>query len=99
MRTAAPRGGGGGAGSAPDANGLDQQHQALIRQLEGAEGAAFDRLYLQQQVTAHQQAVDMVRSYADAGDNARLQHWAAGALPVLQGHLQMAMQLQQATQG
>jgi len=56
-------------------------------------GAAFDRLSL------HQQAVDRVRSYADAGGNARLQHWAAGALPVLHGHLQMAMPLQQATQG
>jgi len=83
----------------PQHEGLDQQHTALLQQLQGVSGAEFDRLFLSQQVTMHQQAVDLFSNYSRSGDNPQLKQWAAQTLPHLQEHLRMAQQLQQATQG
>jgi putative membrane protein len=83
----------------PQHEGLDQQHTALLQQLQGVSGAEFDRLYLRQQVMAHQQAVELFRNYSQSGDNPQLKQWAAQTLPALQQHLMMAQRLQQATQG
>jgi putative membrane protein len=83
----------------PQSDRLDQQHAALLQQLQQASGAEFDRLYVRQQITAHQQAVDMFRNYSQSGDNAQLKQWTAKTLPALQEHLQMAQRLQQATLG
>ncbi len=78
---------------------LDQQHQALLRRLQGAQGAEFDRLFAQQQLQSHQAAVDLFRAYAQSGDDARLKQWASQTLPSLEEHLREAQQLQRATQG
>ena len=79
---------------------LDQQHQALVRQLQGAQGAEFDRLFAQQQLQSHQAAVELFRAYAQSGDDARLKQWASQTLPSLEEHLREAQQLlQRATQG
>jgi putative membrane protein len=86
------------AGPGPQ-DGLDQQHAALLQQLEQASGAGFDRLYARQQAMAHQQAVDMFRNYAQQGDTPALRQWASGTLPALEHHLQMAQQLQQSMPG
>jgi putative membrane protein len=95
---AAPRDGGPAlAQGEPHPGGLDQQHQARLQQLEGAQGAIFERLYLRQQVMAHMQAVDLFRNYAASGDNAALKQWAAATLPTLQEHLRQAQQLQSGT--
>ena len=83
----------------PQHEGLDQQHTALLQQLQGVNGAEFDRLFLSQQVTMHQQAVDLFSNYSRSGDNPQLKQFAAQTLPHLQEHLRMAQQLQQATQG
>ncbi len=78
---------------------LDQQHQALVRQLQGAQGAEFDRAFARQQVQSHQAAVDLFRSYAQSGDDARLKQWASQTLPSLEEHLREAQQMQRGTQG
>src|SRR4051794_35338114 len=83
----------------PQSDRLDQQHAALLQQLQQASGAEFDRLYVRQQITAHQQAVDMFRNYSQSGDTPQLKQWAAKTLPDLQQHLQMAQSLQQAVKG
>jgi putative membrane protein len=88
-----------GVSAAQMPSSLDQQHQALLQQLQGAQGAQFDRVYMQQQVQAHQQAVDMFSNYARSGDNAQLKQWASQTLPALQQHLQQAQQLMRGTQG
>lgn len=85
--------------SGPQNQGLDPQHTALLQQLQAAEGAELDRLYITQQVAVHRQVVDMFRNYSQSGDNPQLQQWAARTLPVLQDHLQLAIRLQRATQG
>ncbi len=78
---------------------LDQQHQALLQQLQGAQGAEFDRLYAQQQVQAHQAAVNVFRAYSQSGDDEQLKRWASQTLPALEEHLREAQQLLRATQG
>ncbi len=79
---------------------LDQQHEALLRQLQGAQGAEFDRLFAQQQLQSHQAAVELFRAYAQSGDDARLKQWASQTLPSLEEHLREAQQLlQPATRG
>jgi putative membrane protein len=78
--------------------GLDQQHQALVQQLQGAQGAEFDRVFFQQQVRSHQAAVDLFRGYAQSGDNAELKQWASRTLPSLEEHLRDAQRLQRGPQ-
>jgi putative membrane protein len=86
-----------GAAAAPQLpTSLDQQHQALVQQLQGAQGAEFDRTFVRQQVQAHQTAVDLFRAYAQSGDNAQLKQWASQTLPSLEEHLRQAQQMQRA---
>ncbi|MCO6414913.1 DUF4142 domain-containing protein [Siccirubricoccus sp. KC 17139] len=86
----APAQGGGGRGS-----GLDQQHLALLQQLDGAPAAQFEQVYIRQQLQAHQQAVDLFRNYAASGEDAKLREWASATLPSLEEHLRLARQMQQ----
>ena len=79
--------------------GLDQQHQALVQQLQAAQGAEFDRVFARQQLQSHQTAVELFRAYAQSGDNAQLKQWAAQTLPSLEEHLRQAQQLQRGTRG
>ncbi len=78
---------------------LDQQHQALVQQLQGAQGAEFDRVFARQQLQSHQTAVELFRAYAQSGDDAQLKRWASQTLPSLEEHLRQAQQLQRGTQG
>lgn len=68
---------------------LDARRQGMLDQLKGASGAAFDRLYLQQQTMAHQEALALHQGYASKGDKAPLRTSAAGIVPVVQHHLTM----------
>lgn len=52
--------------------------KSMIGQLHAATPAAIDRLYLQQQVPAHQQALAMQGGYARSGDTPALRETAQG---------------------
>jgi predicted outer membrane protein/sporulation protein YlmC with PRC-barrel domain len=67
---------------------LDQQHADMTSQLEAAEGADFDRLYVDMQAKGHDEAVDLFSAYASAGDNPALQDFANKTLPTLKEHQQ-----------
>jgi putative membrane protein len=54
----------------------------------------FDRLYIQQQVMAHEQALALHTNYARAGDVATLRGSATAAVPIVSGHLNEARNLQ-----
>ena len=73
---------------------LEPAQRNMIRQLERARPADFDRLYLSQQVMAHQQALSLHRGYSQTGDARALRRTAAGAVPIILGHLQHARRLQ-----
>uniref|UniRef100_UPI001E5C2DEA DUF4142 domain-containing protein n=1 Tax=Microvirga roseola TaxID=2883126 RepID=UPI001E5C2DEA len=75
---------------------LDQQHQQMLRTLQSASGQGFDRAYVQMQVTAHRNAVNLFQQYAQNGDNQQLQQFAQQTVPTLREHLQSIQQIQNA---
>jgi putative membrane protein len=76
---------------------LDQRRKGMIDNLTAASGADFDKVYLAQQEAAHEEALTLLKGYADSGDNAELKALAQKAIPKVESHHQKAEQLQ--TQG
>lgn len=81
-----------GAGVMPPPPELSTMQKGMIAQL-GASGAALDRTYLQQQMTAHQQALALMRGYASGGDVPALRQAATNAIPMIEGHIGRIQQL------
>ena len=74
------------------------KHQQQLDALRGA-GENFDTLYAQQQQAAHQEALNMLTSQAQAGTVASLKAFATEARPVVEGHLEHARELGSAAGG
>lgn len=74
---------------------LNSEQQANMAALQAASGAEFDRLYIQQQIPAHEKALAMVQGYAQSGDVAGLKQHAQTVSGPVQKHLEQARQLQQ----
>lgn len=72
---------------------MSAMQKGMIGALHAAAPAAIDRLYLQQQVPAHQQALSLMSGYARSGDVPTLRQTAQGAVPIVQGHLAQAQSL------
>lgn len=66
---------------------LDARRQGMLAELQRAEGAAFDRLFLQQQAMAHKEALALHRGYASNGDVPALKAVASEASGVVAQHL------------
>ena len=81
------------AGVMPPPPELSPMQKTMIGQLHAATPATIDRVYLQQQVPAHQQALALQSGYARSGDVPTLRQTAQGAVPIVQGHLTQAQQL------
>ena len=82
------------AGLTPTPPVLDPGATASINELQSAPAADFDRLYIGQQIPAHQAALDLHRSYSTGGDQAPLRMSAKAAVPIVKRHLDAAMKLQ-----
>jgi putative membrane protein len=72
---------------------LDARHASMLNQLAPVSGRAFDALYVQMQVMAHQEAVGMFAAYAQGGVDPAMRAFAQQVLPSLQMHLTMAQRL------
>ena len=72
---------------------LMPMHQQMLAQLQSASGGAFDALFVDQQVRAHEMALALHQNYARDGDAQALRTTAAAAVPVITQHLQQARQL------
>lgn len=72
---------------------MSASQKGMIGALHAASPAGIDRLYLQQQVPAHQQALSLMNGYARGGDVPALRQTAQGAVPIVQGHLTQAQGL------
>jgi putative membrane protein len=82
------------AGLTPPAPALLPPQQAMLDQLRSAgSGPSFDMAYQQAQISAHQQAIQLMQNYAANGDVPALRNVASGAIPVMQKHLAMAQAL------
>ena len=73
---------------------LEPRQRAMIRQLERVRPRMFDELYLSQQIPAHREALILHRNQARMGRGDDLRRAATGIVPVVQGHLTHARQLQ-----
>lgn len=73
---------------------LDAKHKAKIDKLQATQnGKAFDTAYINAQVEAHKEAVDLFKSYARNGQNQQLKTLAADSLPALQEHYAAAQKM------
>lgn len=75
---------------------LDAKHQKMLDQLKAASGTDFDQIYLSQQQVAHQDALKLMQTYADSGDNDALKQAAAKTVHVVNGHIAMLAKLKAA---
>ena len=69
---------------------LDAEKQGMLDQLKAASGAEFDRLFVEQQKTAHQKALAMLQGYSSGGDNEALKAFATKTAAAVKGHLDHA---------
>ena len=70
----------------------DAAHEALLKALRDA-GDDFDKIYVQQQIDAHREAVELFTQFSTTGPNGTFRAFAAKTLPVLQMHQEMAGRL------
>jgi putative membrane protein len=75
------------------ATALTDDQKEEIDDLNKAEAADFNEEYIDDQVEAHEDAVDLFKRYAEEGENADLKAWAAKTLPALEHHYKMAQDL------
>jgi putative membrane protein len=67
---------------------LDGKHRHKLDKLGKLTGADFDKEYVSQQVSEHNDAVSLFKDYARHGDNDTLKTFAAQTLPKLEEHQQ-----------
>ena len=66
---------------------LTPKHQSMLQQLGAvASGADFDKLYIDMQAQAHQEAITLFRGYASSGNDQALVGFAKETLPTLEKH-------------
>lgn len=65
----------------------------MLAQLRAASGADFDRVYIGQQVQAHEMALALHSTYASSGDRPPLRTVAGTAVPIVTQHLQEAQRM------
>ena len=75
------------AGMTPPEPALDARKTEMVRQLQAAQGTERDRLYVEQQLMAHQEALALHGGYAENGDTPQLRRAAATARPIVERHL------------
>jgi putative membrane protein len=67
---------------------LSEPNATKIAALRAASGDTFDQLYWDQQLASHQQAWALHKGYATDGADPALKQVAAGAVPIVEAHLQ-----------
>jgi putative membrane protein len=82
-------------GLAPAANvqlpeQMTSSQQSMLDKLKGLQGKDFAKQYMDDQVSAHKDAVSLFERYGKGGDSDKLKTWASQTLPTLQHHLDMA---------
>jgi putative membrane protein len=75
------------AGMSPPPPMLLPPQRAMLDELQPANGADFERIYVRQQRMAHRMALALHGNYAQNGDTAQLRQAASGAVPIIQRHI------------
>ena len=79
--------------SPPPAEQPDAKQKAILAKLQKAQGAAFDKAYINAQLNAHKEAVSLFRTYSKGGKTEPLKSFAQKTLPTLEHHLTMVQDL------
>jgi len=79
----------------PTSQSLKSGGEANVKNLKTLKGAAFDKAYVDQEVTYHQQVLDAIdKTLIPNAKNAELKALIEKVRPAIDGHLQHAKQLQ-----
>lgn len=81
------------AGQTPPTE-MDERRKGLIDNLRAANGADFDTAFIAQQVSAHEEALNLHNGFAQDGGDAGLKAFAAKTAPVIQKHLEQVRGMQ-----
>lgn len=69
---------------------LDERRQGLIDNLRSASAEDFDRVWIDQQIAAHQEAITLHRGFSDNSDAPALAEHTRTVLPKIEAHLERA---------
>ena len=75
------------SGLSPTPPELGPDQQAQIAELKSAHGAAFNKMYLSQQLASHQAALSVQKGYAKTGTDKNLKMTATKIVPVVEHHI------------
>ena len=67
---------------------LDAEKQAMLDELKAVNGPDFDRRFIDQQTTAHQKALQLLRNYVGGGQAQPLKDFASKGIKKIEGHLE-----------
>ena len=79
--------------------GLDERRKGMIDNLNAATAGDFDKTYLSQQEAVHNEALSLMKGYADHGDNPGLKAAASKSVAKVQAHLDHVKQLETGSAG
>ncbi len=82
-----------GTRGAPRAEPQGEPKSQMLDKLRSSARAGFDMNYVQGQLAAHEEALELHRIYAATGQNAALRQFAQRATALVQGHLSRARAL------
>lgn len=69
---------------------LSDKHQKKYTDLSEKTGKDFDKDYIDFMVSDHKDVIDLFEKQAEDGNDADIKAWAAGKVPTLRHHLEMA---------
>jgi putative membrane protein len=69
---------------------LPNDKKAIIGKLQSTAAGDFDAAYMQEQITAHQNSLGMLRGFVANGDHAAMKQLADEMIPIVSSHLEMA---------
>lgn len=78
---------------------LDQRRKGLLDNLRSAGVGDFDKVYVDQQVAAHEEAVTLHRGFSNKTDAPALAQHARTVLPKIEAHLLEAQEIQKSIAG
>lgn len=77
----------------PPPQALPPAKATRLQALSAAHGAEFDRMYMREQVLAHEEALAVHQGFSMHGNSAPLKALASQAVPIIQQHLARARDL------
>ena len=80
--------------SPPPPPPLRADQQAMIDQLKQTSGDEFDRTYISQQLSSHQEALSVQSGYANGGSEPKIKATAKQTVPIVQSHIRQLQSMQ-----